>query len=75
MFRDGTIPKCERIIVKGGARSNGMYPWGSSVSFTTIFDEGIFDQCLSSARMVIECIVGQLKARFGCLRREMDINL
>ena len=57
-----------------------MYPWGSSLSFTTIFDEGIltkvgknsrerfFGQRLSSARMVIECT-------FGCLRREMDINL
>ena len=25
--------------------------------------------------MVIECAFGQLKARFGCFRREMDINL
>ena len=25
--------------------------------------------------MVIECTFGRLKARFGCLRREMDINL
>ena len=24
MFRDGTIPKCERIIVEGRARSSGM---------------------------------------------------
>ena len=24
MFRDGTIPKCERIIVEGRARSTGM---------------------------------------------------
>ena len=30
---------------------------------------------LSSARMVIECSFGRLKARFGCLRRDMDINL
>ena len=25
--------------------------------------------------MIIECAFGQLKARFGCLRREMDINI
>ena len=25
--------------------------------------------------MVIECTFGRLKARFSCLRREMDINL
>ena len=25
--------------------------------------------------MVIECTFGRLKARFGCLRRDMDINL
>ena len=30
---------------------------------------------LSSARMVIECAFGRLKAHFGCLRRDMDINL
>ena len=29
---------------------------------------------LSSARMVIECTFGRLKARFGCLKRDMDIN-
>lgn len=27
-----------------------------------------------SARMVIECAFGRLKATFGALRREMDIN-
>ena len=29
----------------------------------------------SSARMVIECAFGRLKARFGYLRRDMDINI
>ena len=28
-----------------------------------------------SARMVIECAFGRLKGRFGCLRREIDINI
>ena len=63
-----------------------MYHWGSSLSFITIFDEGIFEreknsserffgQLLPSVRMVIECAFGQLKAIFGCLRREKAINL
>ena len=37
--------------------------------------EEFFGYRLSSARMVIECAFGRLKARFGCLRRDMDINL
>jgi hypothetical protein len=37
--------------------------------------EQFFGYRLSSARMVIECAFGRLKARFGCLRREMDINI
>ena len=30
---------------------------------------------LPSAWMVIECTFGRLKTRFGCLKREMDINI
>ena len=30
---------------------------------------------LCSARVVIECAFDRLKARFGCLRRDMDINI
>ena len=30
---------------------------------------------LLSARMFIECLFGRLKVRFGCLRKDMDINL
>ena len=37
--------------------------------------EQYFGRQLCSARMVIECAFGRLKARFGCLRRPMDINL
>ena len=43
--------------------------WGKNSS------ERFFGQRLSSARMVIECVFGLLKVRFGCLRREIDINL
>ena len=37
--------------------------------------EQCFAYRLSSAWMVIECAFGRLKARFGCLRRDMDISL
>ena len=38
-------------------------------------DEQFYGFKLSSARMVIECAFGRLKARWGCLRRPMDINM
>ena len=38
-------------------------------------EEQFFGWRLSSARMVIECAFGRLKGRFGCLRRDMDINI
>ena len=38
-------------------------------------EEQFFGYRLSSARMVIERAFGRLKARFGCLRRDMDINI
>ena len=34
-----------------------------------------FSYRLSSFRMVIECAFGRLKARVGCIRRNMDINM
>ena len=37
--------------------------------------EQYFGYRLCSARNVIECAFGRLKARFGCLMRDMDINL
>ena len=37
--------------------------------------EQFFGFKLSSARMVIKCAFELLKGRFGCLRREMDINI
>lgn len=37
--------------------------------------EQYFGLKLCSARFVIECAFGRLKARFGCLRRAMDINI
>ena len=37
--------------------------------------EQFFGYSLSSARMVVECAFRRLKARFGCLRREIDMNM
>ena len=37
--------------------------------------EQYFGYRLCSARNVIECAFGRLKARFGCLKQAMDINL
>lgn len=41
----------------------------------TTQQEQYFGFRLCSARNVIECAFGRLKARFRCLKRAMDINL
>ena len=85
-FRDGTIPKCEKEIVKGelpvpisilGDPTYPLLPFLMKEFSKGGKDnsERFFDQRLSSARMIIECAFGRMKARFGCLRRGMDINL
>ena len=87
MFRDGAIPKCDRIIAEGepavpvcifGDPAEPLLPFlmkelskGGKNSSKRFF----FGQRLSSGRTVVECAFRQLKTRFGCLRREMDINL
>ena len=86
IFRDGTIPKCERIIAEGEPQlpvcilGDPTYPLLPFLMKE--FSKGgknsrerFFGQRLSLARMVIEYAFGWLKARFGCLRREMNINL
>jgi hypothetical protein len=85
-LRDGTIPTCPRVIVENedpapicilGDPAYPLLPF-----LMEEFAEGgkdaqeqFFGYRLSSARMVVECAFGRLKARFGCLRREMDINI
>ena len=85
-FREGKIPKCARIIIDGEdpvpvcILEDSAYPLlpflmkefpggGNTVQ------EQFFCYRLSSARMVIECSFDRLKARFGALKREMDIKL
>ena len=41
----------------------------------TLEEERFYGYCLSSARMVTENSFGCLKARFGCLRKMMDLDL
>ena len=48
---------------------------GGGVGGGTNRQEQYFGYRLCSARNVIECAFGRLKARFGCLKRAMDINL
>ena len=83
-IRNRSIPRCKKVIVKGepavpicllGGPAYPLLPClmkefanGGKDEF-----EEFFGFCLSSARMVIECTFGRLKARFGSWRREMDI--
>ena len=85
-FREGAIPSFEKVIVQDeppvpicllGDPAYPLRPFlmkeytngGKNQA------EAFFGFRLSLARMVIDCAFGRLKARFSCLRREMNINL
>lgn len=85
-MRNGTVPPCHKVIVEGEdpvpvcILSDAAYPLlpflikeyaGGGVTP----QEQFFGYRLCSARNVIECAFGRLKARFGALRRAMDINI
>ena len=85
MFKDGTIPKCERIIVGGEPAVPVCIIEDPAYLLLPIlmkeFSKGgkncskrFFGQPLSSARMIIECAFGRLKVQFGCWRREMNLK-
>ena len=85
-LRNGIILQCRKVIIDGQPvvpiciLGDPAYPALSYVMKE--FANGGKDQRenyfwyhLSSARMVIECAFGRLKARFSSLRRETDITL
>ena len=84
--REGKIPKCARRIIYGedpvpvcilGDPAYPLLPFLMKEfpgGGNTVYEQ-FFGYRLSSARMVIECSFGRLKARFGGLKREMDIKL
>ena len=83
-LKDGTIPPCRSRILDEDIPvfiiGDPAYPLMSYVmkeyaGSGTTQQEQYFRVQLCSARNVIECVFGRLKARFGCLKRAMDINL
>ena len=86
IFREGVLPDCSKIIVEGEAPvpicilEHPAYPLLPNImkefaNGEKNEEEQVFGYRFSSARMDIEYMFGRLKARFGCFRRDMDINI
>ena len=85
LIKNQLIPSCARVIINGEPKV--LVCFLGDPAYTPLplmvkeftnggksLEEQFFGHCLSSPRMVIECAFGRLKARFGCLRRDMDIT-
>ncbi len=84
LLKNELIPPCRRNILDNdipvfiiGDPAYPLMPYlmKEYASGGVNLQEQYFGFRLCSARNVIECAFGRLKARFGCLRRAMDINL
>lgn len=84
MLKNGTIPPCRTkildeevpvFIIGDPAYPLMPYLMKEYAGGGTNCQEQYFGYRLCSARNVIECAFGRMKARFGCLKRAMDINI
>ena len=86
MLKDGTIPKCFKVMgdgedpVPASILGDPAYPLLGYLmkefsSGGTTPEEVFFSYHLSSARMVVEYVLGRLKGRFGILRKYIDTDL
>ena len=86
LLHDKIIPPCLRVIVENkpsvpicllGDPTYSLLPFimKEFANGGRTPEEQFFRYRLSSARMVIKCVFGRLKARFRCLRRDMNINI